>query len=109
MKNKPEQLLADMVDWEHVTQAPHFEKVSYKCKGRIFLTVDPTSDIWCVRLTPTQQDVFCLFGDRHQPIIYPVPNKWGKLGWTYLRTHKIPYEMLADAVLNAWQNISLKK
>jgi hypothetical protein len=109
MKNKSEQLLAEVVDWEQVTQAPHFEKMSFRRKGKIFLTVDHNSDIWCVRLTPEQQDLFCLFGDKYHPVIYPVPNKWGKQGWTYLRTSKMPYEMLADAVLNAWQNISLKK
>ncbi|RFZ84311.1 MmcQ/YjbR family DNA-binding protein [Mucilaginibacter terrenus] len=62
-------------------EEPHFEKTSFKIAGKIFATIVPGQSRATVKLSPNDQDVFCLAENNG---VYPVPNKWGKLGWTHI-------------------------
>ena len=49
-------------------------------------------------LSPVDQSVFCAFGPS---VIYPVPNKWGKQGATFVELKKVRKDMLKDALTQA--------
>ena len=67
-------------------EAPHFEKTSFRIKGKIFATLNSKENRACVRLSEIDQSAFCSFD---ASVIYPVPNKWGKYGWTLINLKKI--------------------
>jgi len=84
----------------------HFEKLSYKVKGKIFTTLDETNHTACVKLSPVDQSSFCIF-DR--TAFYPVNNKWGKAGWTNIDLKKVKKEMLVEALNTAYSLVAPKK
>jgi hypothetical protein len=47
--------------------------------------------------------VFCLID---QSAIYPVPNKWGKQGWTIFELTKVNGAMMKDALATAYNTIA---
>jgi hypothetical protein len=46
-----------------------------------------------VKLSAADQDIFCTFDNT---VIYPVPNKWGKQGWTHVNLLTVREEMLTE-------------
>ena len=89
-----------------VQQAPHFENVSFKIKGKIFATLNEKENRACVKLNFIDQSVFCAY---KKEVMYPVPNKWGKHGWTNISLLLIPQEMLHDALQTAYAEVSKPK
>ncbi|MCY7358895.1 MAG: MmcQ/YjbR family DNA-binding protein [Rudanella sp.] len=77
------------------TEAPHFDKSSFRIGKKIFATLNIPANRVCVKLSVTNQDLFSTFD---QTIIYPVPNKWGKQGWTLVNLANVPGETLTDAL-----------
>ncbi len=57
-------------------------------------------------LSEIDQSVFSAYDTS---IIYPVPNKWGKHGATYVELKLVPKIMLKDALEQAYNKISIKK
>ncbi|WP_284652880.1 GNAT family N-acetyltransferase [Flavobacterium terrisoli] len=88
------------------SEAPHFEKTSFRVGKKIFVTVDEKKQEACIKLSETDQDVFSL-GDK--TIVYPVPNKWGKQGWTIIDLTRVHSDLLKDAVLTAYREVAPKK
>jgi len=60
----------------------------------------------CIKLSPVDQDVFCAFD---KDIIYPVPNAWGKQGWTLVNLKKIRKDMFMDALTSAYCTVAPEK
>ncbi len=87
-------------------EEPHFDKVAFKVKGKIFATVNLQHHRACVRLSAVDQDVFCSFD---KEIIYPVPNAWGKYGWTLINTRKVRKDLFKDAITSAYCFVAPKK
>lgn len=88
------------------TEHPHFDKQAFKANKRIFATLWEKERLVMVKLSLIDQSVFSAFDPT---IIYPVPNKWGLQGCTFIELDKVPLEMLKDALHTAWQTIMLKK
>jgi hypothetical protein len=88
------------------SEAPHFEKTSFKVGKKIFLTVDEKKGEACVKLSEVDQDLFSV-GDK--TMVYPVPNKWGKLGWTIINLPKVHPDLLRDAIVAAYCEVAPKK
>lgn len=82
---------------------PHFEKISFRVAKKIFATLDVARQQACVKLSEADQDVCCLFD---KTIIYPVPNKWGKQGWTIIELKKIPKAMCVDILTTAYSTVA---
>ena len=53
-----------------------------------------------VSLTPIDQSVFNSFD---ASVFYPVPNKWGLKGATFVELDKVRENMLRDALTLAWE------
>ena len=81
------------------TEEPHFSKTSFRVKGKIFATLNLEHERACVRLSPIDQNVFCAF---KEDVIYPVPNAWGKNGWTLINLKKVRKDMFKDALKSAY-------
>lgn len=81
------------------TEQPHFEKASFRTK-KIFATLDVKKRLACLMLSEIDQSVFCAFD---KAVIYPVPNKWGKQGATYVELKTVRKDMLKDALEQAYK------
>ena len=79
-------------------ELPHFEKASFRIRKKIFATLDVKNNRACLMLSPVDQSVFCAFDPS---VIYPVPNKWGKHGATFVELKKVRKDMLKDALTQA--------
>jgi len=88
-----------------VTEEPHFEKISFRVKKKIFATYDDQLKTACVKLTEVDQSVFATA----KAIIYPVANKWGKQGWTIIEMKKVHKDLFKDAVVTAYCAVAPKK
>lgn len=86
-----------------VLEQPHFEKTSFRTRKKIFATVSESNHLACVKLSPIDQSVFCAFD---KTIIYPVNNKWGKQGWTFVELKKIKKNMLKDLLKTAYTEVT---
>lgn len=79
------------LSFPEVTESPHFDKTSFRVAKKIFATCNETENRITLKLSEADQFAFSDIG---MGVIYPVPNKWGKQGWTNLELDK-----LADAVV----------
>lgn len=87
-------------------EQPHFEKPSFRVGKKIFATLDLKNEVACLKLNAIDQDVFSAFD---KPIFFPVPNKWGKQGWTFVKLGKVHPDMLTDALTTAYCEVAPKK
>lgn len=85
-----------------VVEQPHFEKTSFRIKKKIFATLSIETSMACVKLSEIDQSVFCSFD---KSIIFPVDNKWGKQGWTFIDLKKVRKDLLADALATSYQEV----
>jgi predicted DNA-binding protein (MmcQ/YjbR family) len=102
----PESFRQIALSFPETTEEPHFEKPAFKVTKKIFATMNLVESRATVKLTPADQDVFCLY-DVH--VMYPVPNKWGKQGWTHINLQTIPEEMCMDALRTAYCSVAPKR
>ncbi|MFI5172265.1 MAG: MmcQ/YjbR family DNA-binding protein [Chitinophagales bacterium] len=91
---------------EGTEELPHFEKTSFRIKKKIFATLDEKNNRACLMLSLIDQSVFSAFDKK---IIYPVPNKWGQKGATFVELSLIPKPMLFDGLQQAYNNQLSKK
>ena len=84
-------------------EAPHFEKISFRIRKKIFATLDIKLSRACIKLSETDQSVFCI-----SPAIYPVPNKWGKQGWTFIELKIVNKDLCMDALHTAYDTVAGK-
>jgi hypothetical protein len=89
-----------------VTELPHFDKTSFHISKKVFATLNEKENRACIRLSAIDQSVFCAFD---LTVIYPVPNKWGKQGWTLINLAKIKKAMLKDALTQAYKYVAEQK
>lgn len=94
------------LSFPETSEQPHFEKTSFRVGKKIFVTLDVAKLQACIKLSEADQDIFCL-GDN--AAMFPVPNKWGKQGWTNIDLDKVHEDMLADAVKLSYFNSAPKK
>ncbi|TFF34664.1 MmcQ/YjbR family DNA-binding protein [Mucilaginibacter psychrotolerans] len=89
-----------------VTEEPHFDKISFKIAKKIFATLNEMANRATVKLSPADQDIFCLADSNG---VYPVPNKWGKLGWMHIDLDIAKPEMCAALLKVAYCEVAPKK
>jgi len=84
-------------------QRPHFERTSFRVVGKrmfaTYLAKDNTANIF---LTVSEQRLFCVTDSTN---IYPVPNKWGEKGATTFRLDHVAPELVAEALLSAYNAV----
>lgn len=93
------------LQFEGSEEQPHFEKASFRIKKKIFLTLDVANQRACVKLSEVDQSVFASYDPA---VIYPVPNKWGKQGWTLVELKKVPAALFKDVLNSAYCEVAPK-
>jgi len=93
------------LSYEGVEEQSHFEKPSFRIKKKIFLTLDEKNQVACIRLDEIEQDIFCRIDTT---LIYPVPNKWGKQGWTFVALQSIKKELFQEALTASYCHVAPK-
>ena len=88
-----------------VTVEPHFEKLSFRVKNKIFATYDEQNNRLTVKLSEIDQDNFTSINSG----VYQVNNKLGKQGWTFIELSTINYELLAEVLKTAYCEVAPKK
>ncbi|MEO6851073.1 MAG: MmcQ/YjbR family DNA-binding protein [Mucilaginibacter sp.] len=84
----------------------HFGHPAFRIKKKtIFATLWPAGNRMMVKLSPIDQSVFHSFDPS---IFYPVPNKWGLGGATFVELSKVRRDMLEDAIHTAWETANSK-
>ena len=82
------------------TEAPHFERTAFKV-ARIYVTLAPDSRTANFKFTPDEQEFKCMMAPE---AFAPVPNAWGKQGWTTVTLAKVKAAELKAALETAWQH-----
>jgi predicted DNA-binding protein (MmcQ/YjbR family) len=101
-----EQLRILALSFPETTEEPHFEKTSFRVMKKIFVTYDDKNERASIKLSEIDQDVFSAIS---KSSIYPVPNKWGKQGWTIIEMQKVENELFIDALITAYCEVAPKK
>ncbi|KOP37647.1 MmcQ/YjbR family DNA-binding protein [Flavobacterium sp. WLB] len=94
------------LSFENAVEEPHFEKTSFRVNKKIFATFDEKNNRAILKLNEIDQSVFCASSEM---IFYPIPNKWGKQGWTIVELSKVRPEMFQDTLQLSYQNVAPKK
>jgi hypothetical protein len=94
------------LSFPEAVEQPHFEITSFRVNKKVFATLDEAKQLVCLGLSPVQQSVFCAYD---KTIIYPVPNKWGTKGATYVELKKINKSMLKDALTQSYCKVAPQK
>jgi len=94
------------LSFPETTEEPHFEKISFRVKKKIFATYDGNNKIATIKLSEIDQDVFT---SADRTTIYPVANKWGKQGWTLIEMNKVNKDLFADALTTAFCEVAPKE
>lgn len=86
-------------------EAPHFDRTAFKV-ARIYATLAPDGQTANLKLAPDEQELKCLLAPE---AFAPVPNAWGKQGWTTARLSALKVVELADALNMAWRHAIPRK
>lgn len=91
-----------------VAEGPHHTTgvFAFKVSKKVFATLNTNENRCCLKFSEIDQSVFCAFDSS---VIYPVPNKWGKQGWTLINLANIKKEMLLDALTTAYCTVASPK
>jgi hypothetical protein len=80
------------------SEAPHFDRAAFKVK-RIYATLSSDGKTANLKLTPDEQEFKCMLAPE---VFAPVPNAWGKRGWTTVRLAEATAAGLRAALEMAW-------
>ncbi len=91
----------------YVEELPHFDMASFRVKKKIFATLREKDQRAMLKLSLTDQSVFCAY--EKESIFYPVPGSWGKQGATFVHLDKVKKTMFKDALQCAYAFLITKK
>lgn len=82
------------------TSAPHFDRTAFKV-ARIYATLAPDGLTANLKLRPDEQELKCLTAPE---AFRPVPNAWGRQGWTTVTLAALSQKELEAALRLAWHH-----
>jgi hypothetical protein len=85
-------------------EAPHVDRAAFKV-ARIYATMPPDGLTANLKLDPAEQEFRCLMNSR---AFSPVPNAWGRQGWTTITLSEVEPDELASALEAAWRDAQPK-
>ena len=90
---------------EGTSEAPHFERAAFKV-ARIYVTLAADGRTANFKFAPDEQELKCMIA----PAAFaPVPNAWGRQGWTTAKLPTLSAAELKDALEIAWRHALPKK
>ena len=90
---------------EGTSEAPHFDRTAFKV-ARIYATLTADGRTANFKFTPDEQDFKCMLAPE---AFAPVPNAWGKQGWTTAKLAALSAADLKSALEMAWRHAVAKK
>ena len=94
------------LQFDQVSEKPHFEKASFRIREKIFATLDSINKRATLKLNETDQSVYCLI---RPAFATPATGAWGKQGWTIFDLKKAPGNIITEALGKAYLNVAPKK
>lgn len=94
------------LNFDQVSDKPHFDKVSFRIKKKIFVTLDNVKKNASLKLSEMDQSTYCKI---RPSIAVPANGAWGKKGWTILDLKKISKSILTEALKKAYSNVAPKE
>lgn len=89
--------------FSNVVEQPHFEKTSFRIKGKIFATMDIANKQASLKLPPNEQAVYLLM----KPVFAsPATGAWGKQGWTRFDLTKVAAPVMREALSTAYTTVA---
>ena len=83
---------------EGTSESPHFDRAAFKV-ARIYVTLAADGRTANFKFTPDEQEIKCLVLPE---AFAPVPNAWGRQGWTTATLAQLTGADLAAALETAW-------
>ena len=80
-------------------EVPHFDRAAFKV-SRIYVTLAPDGCSANFGFLPEEQEFRCMMAP---DAFSPVPNAWGKRGWTTADLSRLSLAELAGALEAAWR------
>ena len=87
------------------TEAPHFDRATFKV-ARIYVTLAADGRTANFGFTPDEQELKCLVAPK---AFTPIPNAWGRQGWTTAKLSVLSAADLKSALETAWAHALPKK
>ncbi|CAN7307824.1 MmcQ/YjbR family DNA-binding protein [Neorhizobium sp. LjRoot104] len=85
---------------EETSEAPHFDRAAFKVR-RIYVTLAADGLTANFKFTPDEQQIKC---EMLPDAFLPVPNAWGRQGWTTAVLSELQETDLRDALETAWRH-----
>ena len=87
-------------------EQPHFDKPSFRVRGKIFATLSALDARVTLKLSPADQMALITFdGDA----IQAVEGYWGRVGWTEVKLGRTSAEKLKGLLLQSWRQVAPKR
>jgi hypothetical protein len=83
---------------EGTTEAPHFDRAAFKV-ARIYVTLAADGRTANFKFTPDEQEFKCMLAPQ---AFAPIPNAWGRQGWTTATLASLSAAELKSALDMAW-------
>jgi len=90
---------------EGTSEAPHFDRAAFKV-ARIYVTLAGDGKTANFKFAPDEQEFKCMI---LPDAFTPVPNAWGRQGWTTATLSALSKADLQSALEMAWQHATAKK
>jgi hypothetical protein len=82
-----------------VIEEQHLKLISFRVRKEVFVTYNYEQSQVCLKLSPAEQRIF---HSKHELSFYPVPNSWGRQGWTHVMLDIVEKRVLKDAIFSAY-------
>jgi len=102
---KPEDAKAIALSFPGTDEHPHFNRIAFRVKKKIFATLSFEDKTLNLMFTPTEQFIFCPPGS---DVIFPIPNGWGRKGATTINLNKASKKLVTNALKEAYRIRAIK-
>lgn len=89
-----------------VIEEEHLKLISFRVRKEVFITYNYEQSQVCLKLSPAEQRDFYF---KHELSFYPVPNKWGRQGWTHIMLDIVEESVLKEAIFSAYRTNAPKE
>jgi hypothetical protein len=90
---------------EGTAEAPHFDRTAFKV-ARIYVTLASDGRTANLKFSPDEQEFKCMMAPE---AFAPIPNAWGRQGWTRATLARLDAAELKAALEMAWRHAVQKK
>jgi YjbR len=96
----PEETKQLALSLEGTGEKPHFDRIAFTVKKKIFATLSVKEKTLNLKFTPQVQMIFCPL---QSEVIFAIPNGWGRQGWTTINLDKANRRLVRSALEEAYK------